>query len=51
MIAGQPVDIVHFAMTAAEWARNRPNVLPIARYAEKQIRAWDAAQAQNAGQA
>lgn len=41
VVAGQPVDIVHFAMTAAEWQKNRPGVLPIARYAEGQIRAWE----------
>jgi RimJ/RimL family protein N-acetyltransferase len=41
LVAGQPVDIVHFAMTAAEWQKNRPNVLPIAKYAEAQIRAWE----------
>jgi RimJ/RimL family protein N-acetyltransferase len=41
LVAGQPVDIVHFAMTAAEWQQHRPGVLPIARYAEAQIRAWD----------
>jgi RimJ/RimL family protein N-acetyltransferase len=41
LIAGQPVDIVHFAMTAAEWSQNRAGVLPIAKYAEKQIHAWE----------
>ncbi len=44
VIDGQPVDIVHFAMTADEWVKNRPGVLPIAKYAEKQITAWDKAQ-------
>ena len=44
MIAGQPVDIVHFAMTAEEWSKNRAGVLPIAKYAEKQIQAWEKAQ-------
>jgi RimJ/RimL family protein N-acetyltransferase len=48
-VAGQPVDIVHFAMTAAEWQKFRPGVLPIAKYAEAQIRAWD--QKQQAGPA
>ena len=41
VVAGQPVDIIHFAMTAAEWQKFRPGVLPIAKYAEAQIRAWD----------
>lgn len=45
VVAGQPVDIVHFAMTAAEWQKSRPGVLPIARYAEAQIRAWEKKQA------
>jgi RimJ/RimL family protein N-acetyltransferase len=44
VIAGQPVDIVHFAMTAEEWVKNRPGVLPIANYAAKQIVAWEKAQ-------
>lgn len=43
VIAGQPVDIVHFAMTADEWSKNRAGVLPIAKYAEKQILAWERA--------
>ena len=41
VIGGQPADIVHFAMTAAEWSQNRAGVLAIARYAERQIQAWD----------
>jgi RimJ/RimL family protein N-acetyltransferase len=45
VVAGQPVDIIHFAMTAAEWQKNRPGVLPIARYAEGQIRDWGQKQA------
>jgi RimJ/RimL family protein N-acetyltransferase len=49
VIAGQPADIVHFAMTAAEWSQKRAGVLPIARYAEKQIRAWETGQLQRAG--
>src|ERR1700722_17448629 len=44
VIDGQPVDIVHFAMTAEEWTKSRPGVLPIAKYAEKQILNWDKAQ-------
>jgi len=44
VIHGQPADIVHFAMTAEEWSQNRAGVLPIARYAEKQIRAWEKGQ-------
>lgn len=50
VIAGQPANIVHFAMTAAEWSQHCAGVLPIARYAEKQIRAWETAQLQRAGQ-
>jgi RimJ/RimL family protein N-acetyltransferase len=46
VVAGQPVDIVHFAMTAAEWQKNRPVVVPIARYAEAQIHAWGKKQAE-----
>jgi RimJ/RimL family protein N-acetyltransferase len=50
-IAGQPVDILHFAMTAEEWAKNRAGVLPVAKYAEKQIQAWDKEQLQSAAPA
>jgi RimJ/RimL family protein N-acetyltransferase len=46
VIAGEPVDIVHFAMSAAEWAQNRSRVMPMARYAEAQVRAWDRKQAE-----
>lgn len=41
VIGGQPVDIVHFALTATEWSQGREGVLSVARYAESQIRAWD----------
>src|ERR1051326_2940310 len=34
VIHGQPVDIVHFAMTADQWAQNRDRVLPLAKHAE-----------------
>jgi RimJ/RimL family protein N-acetyltransferase len=43
-IAGKPVDIVHFAMTAEEWAKNRPGVIPLVKYAEKQTLAWEKTQ-------
>jgi RimJ/RimL family protein N-acetyltransferase len=46
VINGQPVDIVHFAMTAQEWSQNRERVVPVAKYAEAQVRAWDQKQAQ-----
>jgi hypothetical protein len=32
-------------MTAEEWRKSRPGVLPTARYAEGQIRSWDKQQA------
>jgi RimJ/RimL family protein N-acetyltransferase len=50
VIAGQPVDIVHFAMTAEGWSQNRSKVLPVAQYAERQIRAWQEGQLQRPGQ-
>ena len=49
VIDGQPVDIVHFGMTAEEWVKSRPGVIPIAKYAEKQILSWDKAQKEALG--
>ena len=49
LIAGQPVDIFHFAMTAEEWTKNRSRVVPIATYAERQIHAWEKAQKSSPG--
>jgi len=49
VIAGQPVDIVHFTMTAEEWTKSRAGVLPIARYAEKQILTWEKSRPPGAG--
>ena len=45
VIGGQPVDLVRFLMTAAEWAKPRERLLPLARLAETQVREWDRAQA------
>ncbi len=45
MIGGQPVDLVRFVMTAAEWAKPRERMLPLAKLAETQVREWDRAQA------
>jgi RimJ/RimL family protein N-acetyltransferase len=40
-IDGRPVDLVHFGMTAAEWAKKRDGLLPMARFAEKQVLQWE----------
>lgn len=44
VIQGRAADIVHFALTETEWFQSRERVVPIARYAETQVRAWEKAQ-------
>jgi len=44
VIDGQSVDQVQFLMTADDWAKSRPKLLPLAKYAEAQIRDWEKAQ-------
>jgi len=41
MIEGQPIDMIHFVLTAEEWAGRRPGLLALARFAEAQIQDWD----------
>ena len=48
IIGGQPVDLVRFLMTAAEWTKPRERLLPLAKLAEVQVREWDRAQAKPA---
>jgi RimJ/RimL family protein N-acetyltransferase len=41
MIAGQPVDQVHFVLPASDWPNGRERLLPLARLAEKQVLDWE----------
>jgi RimJ/RimL family protein N-acetyltransferase len=40
IIAGKPVDMVHFLLPAADWPKVREKLLPLARLAEKQVLQW-----------
>ncbi len=41
VIGGQPVDMLHFALTASDWAQCRANLLPLAEYAAAQVLEWE----------
>jgi RimJ/RimL family protein N-acetyltransferase len=41
VIGGQPVDMLHFALTAENWSQSRASLLPLAQYAEAQILEWE----------
>jgi RimJ/RimL family protein N-acetyltransferase len=41
IIAGQPVDQVHFILPATDWPKVRERLLPLAGLAEKQVLEWD----------
>jgi RimJ/RimL family protein N-acetyltransferase len=47
VIAGQPVDQVHFLLDARDWPKIREGLLPLARLAERQVREWEQAQRQD----
>jgi hypothetical protein len=40
IIAGKPVDMVHFLLPSADWPKVREKLLPLARLAEKQMLQW-----------
>lgn len=44
VIGGKSIDMVHFLLKAPEWAKTRPKMLPLAKYAEMQIHDWEKAQ-------
>jgi RimJ/RimL family protein N-acetyltransferase len=46
MIAGQPVDLVHFLLDGKDWPKVRAGVLPLARLAERQVEEWEREQKQ-----
>jgi RimJ/RimL family protein N-acetyltransferase len=43
VIGGQAVDLVHFVLEARDWPRIRERLLPLARLAEAQVKAWEQA--------
>ncbi len=40
VIGGRPVDLVHFVLKAGDWLKSRKGLVPMAQYAERQIRDW-----------
>lgn len=44
VIAGKPVDMVHFVLTAEKWARTRDKLVPMSRVAEGLVRQWEQGQ-------
>ena len=48
IIGSQAVDMVHLALSAADWREARERLLPVARLAEAQIRDWERAHRQGA---
>jgi RimJ/RimL family protein N-acetyltransferase len=44
VIAGQPVDLVHFLLDIKDWPGIREKLLPLARLAEAQVRDWEQAE-------
>ncbi len=44
MIAGKPMDMIEFLITAEDWFRNRVGQLPLARLAGAQVLEWEKAQ-------
>jgi RimJ/RimL family protein N-acetyltransferase len=46
IIGNRAVDMVHLALSAADWREARERLLPVARLAEAQIRDWERAERQ-----
>jgi RimJ/RimL family protein N-acetyltransferase len=44
VIDGKPVDQIHFALSAEDWAARREKLLPLAKLAERQVMEWEKAQ-------
>jgi RimJ/RimL family protein N-acetyltransferase len=44
VINGEPVDLVHFILTPQDWAKPGERLMPLARFAETQVKKWEAAQ-------
>jgi RimJ/RimL family protein N-acetyltransferase len=44
IINGQPVDLVHFLLTPQDWLKPRERLVPLAQFAEAQVRKWEEAQ-------
>ena len=41
IIGGQPVDMIHFLLPAGDWPERRKRLLPLAEFAETQIKEWE----------
>ncbi len=41
IIGGQPVDLIHFVLKAEDWPGCRRRLLPLAEFAETQIKDWE----------
>jgi RimJ/RimL family protein N-acetyltransferase len=41
VIGGQPVDMIHFVLNAGDWPGCRERLLPLAGFAETQIKEWE----------
>ena len=41
VIGGQPVDMIHFVLSARAWSACRRRLLPLAAFAETQIEEWE----------
>ena len=41
IIGGQPVDMLHFSLKAADWPIARAAMLPLAKYAEDEMLRWE----------
>ena len=41
VIGGQPVDMIHFVLQAGDWPGCRKRLLPLAEFAETQIKEWE----------
>ncbi|MDB6111993.1 MAG: acetyltransferase, family [Pedosphaera sp.] len=44
IIDGEPVDLVHFLLTSQDWAKRCETLVPLARFAETQVKKWAEAQ-------
>jgi RimJ/RimL family protein N-acetyltransferase len=49
IIAGKPVDLVHFVLYSKDWPAVRQRLQPLALLAERQIRDWEQTQPQSGG--
>jgi len=41
MIAGKPVDLMQYVLSAEDWTKARDRLVPVAQFAESHIREWE----------